>query len=211
MEGYEAGLYSDSTLWHYQGTEAYGEWALHMPELIVEPASGTSFAVMEWSNLTMANLPPGLHPENLPSQMTGGEQVCVSYSGVPTEVGLYPVLVSGELTVTLFGNPYVVGPYNVVGTIEVLDNPNPIPGARMETLRTTWCSPTLTMAVVCLRDAQKRKHAIINRWRQWTMALVILGCAKPVSCGLEWRWHREHHRLARPARVLWPSLRNEPR
>ena len=127
-EGYEAGLYSDSTLWHYQGTEAYGEWALHMPELIVEPASGTSFAVMEWSNLTMANLPPGLHPENLPSQMTGGEQVCVSYSGVPTEVGLYPVLVSGELTVTLFGNPYVVGPYNVVGTIEVLDNPNPIPG-----------------------------------------------------------------------------------
>ena len=98
-----------------------------MPELIVEPASGTSFAVMEWSNLTMANLPPGLHPENLPSQMTGGEQVCVSYSGVPTEVGLYPVLVSGELTVTLFGNPYVVGPYNVVGTIEVLDNPNPIP------------------------------------------------------------------------------------
>ena len=56
-EGYEAGLYSDPR-WRTKGTEAYGEWALHMPELIVEPASGTSFAVMEWSNLTMANLPP---------------------------------------------------------------------------------------------------------------------------------------------------------
>ena len=126
--GLEAGLYSDSTLWHYQGAEAYGEWVLHMPELVVEPASGSSFAVMEWSNLTMSNMPPGLQPQNMPSSMMGGEQVCVPYSGIPSEVGLYPVLVSGELTVTLFGNPYVVGPYNVVGTIEVLPNPNPIAG-----------------------------------------------------------------------------------
>ena len=126
--GLEAGLYSDSTLWHYQGAEAYGEWVLHMPELVVEPASGSSFAVMEWSNLTMSNMPPGLQPQNMPSLMMGGEQVCVSYSGIPSEVGLYPVLVSGELTVTLFGNPYMVGPYNVVGTIEVLPNPNPIAG-----------------------------------------------------------------------------------
>ena len=64
---------------------------------------------MEWSNLTMSNMPPGLQPENLPSLMTGGEQVCLSYSGIPFEVGLYPVLVSGELTISLFGNSYVVG------------------------------------------------------------------------------------------------------
>ena len=125
---FEAGLYSDSTMWHYQGTEANGEWVLHMPELVVEPGSGSTFAVMEWSNLTISNMPPGLQPENMPSVMTGGEQVCVSYSGIPTEVGLYPVLVSGELTISLFGAPYVVGPYNVVGAIEVLSNPNPIAG-----------------------------------------------------------------------------------
>ena len=126
--GLEAGLYSDSTLWHYQGTEAYGEWVLHMPELVVEPASGTTYAVMEWSNLMISNMPPGLQPENMPSLMAGGDQVCVSYSGIPSEVGLYPVLVSGELTVSLFGNPYEVGPYNVVETIEILPNPNPIAG-----------------------------------------------------------------------------------
>ena len=40
-----------------------------------------------------------------------------------SEVGLYPVLVSGELTVSLFGNPYVVGPYNVVRN-DFLPNPN---------------------------------------------------------------------------------------
>ena len=99
-----------------------------MPELVVEPASGTSFAVEEWSNLTMSNMPSGLQLENMPSLMTGGEQVCVSYSGIPSEVGLYPVSVSGELTISLFGNPYVVGLYEVFGTIEVLPNPNPIAG-----------------------------------------------------------------------------------
>ena len=126
--GLEAGLYSDSALWHYQGTEAYGEWVLHMPELVVEPASGSSFAVMQWSNLTISNLPPGLEAINMPTSMGGGEQLCVSYSGTPTEVGDYPILVLGDLTVSLFGNPYVVGPYNVVGTIEILPNPNPVAG-----------------------------------------------------------------------------------
>ena len=104
------------------------EWVLHVPELVVEPASGSivrSDGVVEFD---VSNTPPGLQPENMPSVMTGGEQVCVSYSGIPFEVGLYPVLVSGELTISLFGSPYVVGPYNVVGTIEVLPNPNPIAG-----------------------------------------------------------------------------------
>ena len=50
------------------------------------------------------------------------------YLYVPTEVGLYSVLVSGELTVSLFGNPLALGAYSVLGTIEVLTNPNPIPG-----------------------------------------------------------------------------------
>ena len=82
--------------------------------------------VVEFDDVKHAT--PGLQPQNMLSSMMGGEQVCVPYSGIPSEVGLYPVLVSGELTVTLFGNPYVVGPYNVVGTIEILPNPNPIAG-----------------------------------------------------------------------------------
>jgi hypothetical protein len=76
----------------------------------------------------MTNLPPGLTTLSLPDTLNGGEQSCVSYSGIPTTAGQYPILVSGNLTVSLFGNPYDVGVYNVVGSLEILPNPNPIPG-----------------------------------------------------------------------------------
>ena len=124
----DAGLYSDSALWHYVGTQSDGQWVLHMPTLVTEPASGSLFAVQEWSNLTISNLPPGLEAINMPTSMGGGEQLCVSYSGTPTEVGEYPILVLGDLTVSLFGSPYTVGPFNVVGSLEILPNPNPIAG-----------------------------------------------------------------------------------
>ena len=124
----QPGFYSDTLLWHHLGIQDDGAFVLHMPEVVIEPASGSSFAVIEWSDLTLSNLPLGMQAENMPSEMTGGEQVCVSYSGLPVAVGVYAVVVSGDLTVSLFGNPYVVGSYDVVGTVEIVPNPNPIPG-----------------------------------------------------------------------------------
>jgi hypothetical protein len=32
------------------------------------------------------------------------------------------------MEVMFFGNPYLIGVYNVVGSMEILPNPNPIPG-----------------------------------------------------------------------------------
>ena len=127
-EELEAGLYSDTALWHYTGVPAAGEWVLSMPSMVIEPASGSTFVVDSWTGLTMSNLPPGLEVVNLPETVGGGEQNCVGYAGVPTQSGLYPILVSGELTVSVFGNPYSVGVYNVVGSLEISANPNPIPG-----------------------------------------------------------------------------------
>ena len=127
-ESLDAGLYADSILWHYVGEEAAGEWVLSMPTTVVEPTSGSTFAVYTWSGLTISNLPEGLASPNFPTDLNGGEQACVSYTGVPTVPGLYPVLVSGNLTVSLFGNPYDVGTFNVVGSMEILPNPNPILG-----------------------------------------------------------------------------------
>jgi hypothetical protein len=127
-DGLDAGLYSDSALWHYVGVESYGEWVLSMPTTVVEPASGSTFSVQSWTGLTMTNLPPGLTTLSFPDTLNGGEQSCVSYSGIPTTAGQYPILVSGNLTVSLFGNPYDVGVYNVVGSLEIFPNPNSILG-----------------------------------------------------------------------------------
>ena len=99
-----------------------------MPNVVLEPTSGSAFSVNEWSNLSLSNLPPGLESAGLPVSLLGGEQACVSYAGIPSTEGVYPILVSGDLTVSLFGNPYSVGTFNVVGSIEIVPNPNPIPG-----------------------------------------------------------------------------------
>ena len=123
-----AGLYADSAMWHYVGSEASGEWVLSLPTTIQEPSSGSTFAVSSWSGLSMTNLPPGLEAADFPESLEGGEQACLSYSGVPTTAGQYPIMVSGSMTVLLFGSPYEVGNFSVVASMDIFPNPNPIPG-----------------------------------------------------------------------------------
>ena len=127
-EDYAQGIYSDTMLWHFFGESSTGSWVLHLPQIVTEPASNTDFAVLEWSSLTLSNMPTGLVANDVPASMGPGEQACISYEGVPTEVGLFDVVVSGELIVSLFGSPLEIGVVDVVGQIEILENPNPILG-----------------------------------------------------------------------------------
>ena len=60
--------------------------------------------------------------------LSGGEQVCLGYAGIPTLVGTYAVEVSGNLTVDLFGSPVETGLFGVQATIDILPNPNPVFG-----------------------------------------------------------------------------------
>ena len=123
-----AGLYADSAMWHYVGSEASGEWVLSLPTTIQEPTSGSTFAVSMWSGLSMTNLPSGLEVADFPESLEGGEQACLSYSGMPTTAGQYPIMVSGSMTVLLFGSPYEVGTFSVVASMDIFPNPNPILG-----------------------------------------------------------------------------------
>ena len=127
-EELEAGLYSDTALWHYTGVTALGEYVLSLPSVVTEPASGSTFVVESWTNLGISNTPPGLEFDSLPLALGPGEQACLSYSGIPVEEGFYQVTVTGELIVSLFGNPISAGTYSVVGSLEILPNPNSIPG-----------------------------------------------------------------------------------
>ena len=127
-EDLPAGLFSDSVPPYYVGQKALGEWVLSLPATVAEPSSGSSFAVQEWSNLVIDNLPPGMDTQGLPNQLGGSEQVCITHHGIPLEPGIYGVRVSRDLTLELFGNPYVIGQFEVFGSIEVLQNPNPVMG-----------------------------------------------------------------------------------
>ena len=59
---------------------------------------------------------------------SGGTQHCMSLDGVGWDEGVYEVVVHGDLVLSVFGNPYPIGDYPLELTIEVLPNPNGIPG-----------------------------------------------------------------------------------
>ena len=121
--GLGAGLFAEvEVLTHEFGVFGDGALVLSLPEVMEEPATGNAFAVMAWNDLTVSGLPNGFTLSNAPTSMDPGTQVCLTYSGTPVEEGMFDVLVSGELVLSVFGQPYPVGPYS--STVPMLITPN---------------------------------------------------------------------------------------
>ena len=64
----------------------------------------------------------------LPSSMLPNAQQCLTYVGQPTQSGQYEVQVSGMMTLALFGQPFDAGLITGTITINIVPNPNPVPG-----------------------------------------------------------------------------------
>lgn len=122
------GLFAPTQLEHLFGTNVLQEVVFNLPAVIQEPTSGSNFNVLEWSDLVVLGMPPGLEFDSLPSSASAGTQGCLSYSGVPLETGLFTATLTGNLVLSVFGNPYPIGPYSSTFDVEVVVNPNPIPG-----------------------------------------------------------------------------------
>ena len=99
-----------------------GGLVLNLPESLEEPSTGNAFAVMAWNDLTVSGLPNGFVMSEVPSNMDPGTQVCLTYSGTPLEEGMFDVLVTGELILSVFGQPYPVGSYS--SAVPMLITPN---------------------------------------------------------------------------------------
>ena len=123
-EAFELGLYAPTALVHTTGQSMSQEVVLHVPSSIEEPGSGTTYAVADWSGLEVSGMPSGLAFDNLPGAISGGSQICLTYSGLPTAAGTYEVTLTGELFLSVFGNPVSAGVYaaSLVITIEANGN-----------------------------------------------------------------------------------------
>ena len=124
----ELGIQSADSLVHMFATEVSQEVVLNVPGLIQEPTSGSFYNVLNWSNLTVTDMPTGLSFSDFPAEVDANNQVCLSYTGIPTEIGEFVVIVSGDLVLSVFGNPYPIGLYEAPFVVTVVSNPNPIPG-----------------------------------------------------------------------------------
>ena len=116
------------TLIHEFGVFGSGEMVLNLPQVMAEPSTGSLFGVMSWNNLTWSGLPNGFEMNAAPVSMSAGTQACVTYEGTPFEEGEFMVSVSGELVLSVFGQPYPVGNYTGTYPLRVTPNAQGIPG-----------------------------------------------------------------------------------
>ena len=106
-----------------------GEWVLNMSASVIEPASGVVYPVHHFEWATVAGIPDWVFDSTFEVMDLGPNgQACLTASGTPDTPGYYEVTVSGELFITIFGQPFSIGVETYSAWIEVLENPNPIAG-----------------------------------------------------------------------------------
>jgi hypothetical protein len=52
--------------------------------------------------------------------------------GIPAQAGVYEVMLEGELVLSIFGSTFEIENFQTTTWVEVLPNPNPIPGCTYE-------------------------------------------------------------------------------
>ena len=121
--------YVGDVLWYQDGSTMVSGFVLNVPNTIVDPATGTEYAVYSFDVGQITGLPDGVDwASAMPGEIFGGEQHCLEPSGYPISVGLYSVEVQGEMAISVFGNSFPLGTISVVFDMEVFPNPNPVSG-----------------------------------------------------------------------------------
>ena len=122
------GLYlGQSQVEHELGVYVNGEFVLHVPGTY-QDGDGGSFNVLSWDNLTWSGLPEGVVLGAEPADAEAGTQSCLTYSGTPFQEGVFDVTVTGDLMVSVFGNPVSAGQVTSSFTMVITPNANGILG-----------------------------------------------------------------------------------
>ena len=128
-----------------------GEWVFNVPATIIEPGSGVSYGVhhVEW--LGMGGMPDWATATsfNAGEVMGASTQHCIAAFGTPTLPGMHAITATGEVFISIFGQPFSIGEQSFSATLEVMANPNPIPGC-MYPLATNFLSFATTDDGSCL-------------------------------------------------------------
>ena len=134
-----------------------------LPELVVEDAGGT-FEAMTWSFTEATGLPSGVSVFGLPEGIEAGTQQCIQVHGTAWVAGDYELTLKGVLTISLFGVPFEIDPFEFSHPLRILEPPSPIEGC------------TYPMAVNYFQYAELDDGSC-----------VLEGCSDPSACNyLAW-------------------------
>ena len=137
-----------------QGVAASYDLVLNVPEVVLEPGTGSVFALQSWTPTGVLGLPEGLTLDDV-SFGAPGTQQCLSMSGTGWEVGEYEVVLEGDLVVSVFGSPYALGNYPLSFEVDIVANPDGIPGC-------TYANATNFQPFATLENGSCEYHGCTN-------------------------------------------------
>jgi hypothetical protein len=144
------GLYPD---WQeaMHGVPWEGEWVFNVPATMIEPSSGVSYGVHHVDWLGMEGIPDWATATSFDAgeAMGASTQHCIAASGTPSTPGMHEITATGEVFISIFGQPFSIGEQTYSAWLEVMENPNPIPGC-MYPLATNFLSFATTDDGSCL-------------------------------------------------------------
>ena len=107
-----------------------GEWVLNIPPTMIEPASGVSYGVHHVDWLGMEGIPDWATITSFEEgeALDASTQYCIAANGTPTAPEIHAITATGEVFISVFGQPFSIGEQVFSATLEVVANPNPIPG-----------------------------------------------------------------------------------
>jgi len=116
------------------GVEWSGDWVFNIPELVEEPQSGVDYGVHHVDWISFEGLPNWIEESDFAlGELSQSSQHCITATGIPTEPGVIEVIATGEVFISLFGAEFSIGEQSFSAILEVIDNPNLIPGCMYET------------------------------------------------------------------------------
>jgi len=106
------------------------EWVFNVPGTIIEPGSGLPYGVHHVDWVSLEGVPGWATAMSFDEgeEMNASTQHCIEAFGTPTAPGIYEVTAIGEVFISVFGQPFTIGEQSFSATLEVMANPNPIPG-----------------------------------------------------------------------------------
>ena len=107
-----------------------GEWVFNIPESIIEPGTGVSYGVHHVDWVSLEGMPNWATTTSFDEGvvMDASAQYCIAAFGTPTAPGTHEVTATGEVFISIFGQPFSIGDQSFSAWLEVAENPNPIPG-----------------------------------------------------------------------------------
>ena len=106
----------------YVDTEATLDFVVYLGNSVEDPASGGIIEIEFWE-FTLSGLPPGFESTmEEPFVVQAGEQICLSFTGIPAISGTFPVQVSGSLFTSIFGNNVAFANVGSEQVVEVFES-----------------------------------------------------------------------------------------